>query len=198
MPQQMARRMLPAAAALGILIAVILGGSVSAQPLSKAEAMKEGDPAATAPVGAAPAQFSFEGRYVPEAVVDARNLACLQNATEFICKKSVSEFPSEPAGEEGEASPDCNVVTDLWTYQNKQYEGNATGIAVRFEWKDEPTYMNNETSSYRMGDYSGHMSDYSGGGGYWYPGDTSACAYQSNIAQWDPEWNDRITSRYRN
>lgn len=198
MPQQMARRLLPAAAALGMLIAMILGASASAQPLSKTEAQAEGNPAGTAPVVVTPRVFVFEGRQIPLGQVEGRNLACLQTATQFECKKSAGEFGGTPPQEEGEVSPDCAVVSALWTYQDKQYEGFATGLGDRFVWVDEPEYMNNRTSSYRMGDYSGHMSDYGGGGGYWFPGDTSACAYMSNIAQYDPGWNDRISSRYRN
>jgi len=200
MPQQMARRLLPAAAALGMLIAMILGASASAQPLSKAEAMKEGNPAATAPVGSTPSVITFEGRRINEAQVVARGLACLDTATGYLCKKNQSEFAAEEqaAGEEGEATPDCAEVTFLWVYQHKQYEGASDSLAARGEWRDVPGWLNNETTSFRMGDYSGHLSDYSGGGGYWYPGDTGICAYQSNIANVYPGWNDRITSRYRN
>jgi hypothetical protein len=166
--------------------------------MSKAEAQAEGNPAGTAPVVVTPSVFVFEGKQIPKGQVEGRKLACLQTATQFECKKSANEFGETPPQEEGEVHPNCAVVSALWNYQDKEYGGLSVGLGDRFVWVNEPEWMNNRTSSYRMGDYSGHMSDYGGGGGYWFPGDTSACAYMSNIAQYDPGWNDRISSRYRN
>ena len=102
------------------------------------------------------------------------------------------------SGAKAHASAACpGGAIVLQTYQHLQYMGLATGLAATGNWYDEPASMNNETTSFRMGERAGHMSDFSGGGGFWYPGDTSVCAYRSNIVQYDPGWNDRITSRYR-
>ena len=57
--------------------------------------------------------------------------------------------------------------------------------------------MDNNTSSYTMGDRPGHMAENAGGGGYWYPGDTSVCAQQSITYGSYPSWDNRISSGWR-
>ncbi len=174
----------------------------SAEPNSMSEAEAIDDPAASAPTVVTPSVFIYEGEQISEDQVQALGLACLQGKTQFTCKNSTSDFDAESEsvaarrGGKATASFACGVVA-LWLYQNIQYGGNSVGNVNFGAWFDVPPIMNNETTSYRTGEASAHLSDFSGGGGYWYPGDTSFCAYHSNINQVYPGWDNRISSRYR-
>lgn len=168
---------------------------------SKEEAAAAGDPSATAPLMVTPLVFTYEGERITEEQADNEDLACLQTAKFFICANEMPEptgvaaRPRSPKASASAACPGGAVV--LQTYQHLQYQGLATGLAALKQWVDEPPAMNDQTTSFRMGEHAGHLSEHTNGNGFWYPGDTSVCAYRSNIVQFDPGWNDRITSRYR-
>ncbi len=57
--------------------------------------------------------------------------------------------------------------------------------------------MNDDTSSYRMGNRPGHLAEHINGGGAWYPGDTSACRDESITYGQFPEWDNRLSSGWR-
>jgi hypothetical protein len=182
--------------------AVAGAGGASADPGSMSEAEAADDPAASAPTVDTPSVFMYDGNQISESQVQESELACLQGKTQFTCKDSQDEFDVESEsfaarrGGKATASDACGVVA-IWLYQNIQYGGNSVGNVNFGAWFDVPPIMNNETTSYRTGEASAHMSDFSGGGGYWYPGDTSFCAFHSNINQVYPGWDNRISSRYR-
>ena len=165
-----------------------------------------GDPAADAPVLPTPGVITYKGEEIDEATSVKLGLACMQTAKAYICKDSTDEFE---AGDEAaasrkntrkgaQASAVCGVNA-LWVYQHKQYEGWALGVGNNYGvWVDiVGVGTNNEMTSYRTGEASAHLSDFWNGGGWWYPGDTSYCSYHSNVSQPYPDWNDRVSSRFR-
>ncbi|MFL5817466.1 MAG: hypothetical protein ACJ76L_07685 [Conexibacter sp.] len=92
------------------------------------------------------------------------------------------------------AAADC-LGTTLIVYAD-QYAGSAELLSARMAWYNL-SYTNNEVSSYRMGDHSGHLAENFGGNGYWYPGLTGICDGNYIPAHY-PSWDNRISSRYRN
>jgi hypothetical protein len=80
----------------------------------------------------------------------------------------------------------CNYSGDGWELR----------LSSRNAWYDLTGAYNNETSAYKMGNHSGHLSENNGGGGYWCPYDTSVRARKANLN--GTGWSDRISSRYRN
>lgn len=179
-------------------VGLVGAGVASAEPNSMDEAVEMGDPAATAPVAPLASVWMYNGEELSEAEAMELGLSCLQTATQFTCKDSAEEV--ENLGGEGEEGGQARLacgVFNLMLYRHKQYEGTAIALAYFNEWWDISGDMNNETTSYRTGEASAHLSDFSGGGGYWYPGATGVCDYHSNISQPYPQWNDRISSRYR-
>ena len=193
-----------AAILLGICaLALAAAGPVGAvEPESMAEARAMGDEAASAPTNGAPDVILYKGEQITEATWTELELACMQTRTKLVCKDSPSEFNDESAAtashRKGSASASavCNTNA-LWLYRHKQYEGTSIGLSYFAEWWDISSDMNNQASSYRTGNGYAHLADFAGGAGPWYPGNTTFCAYHSNIAQVFPEWNDRISSRYR-
>jgi hypothetical protein len=193
------------AIALGVFALLLMAdGSAmgSEEPKSMSEARAMGDPAASAPTHASPDVRIYKGEEISEDTWTELGLACMETRTKYVCKDSVSEFAGAPAAtasrkKNGASASAVCATNALWLYRHKQYEGDAVGLNYFVEWWDIGANMNNQTSSYRTGNGYAHLSDFSNGGGFWYPGDTSFCAYHSNIAQVFPEWNDRISSRYR-
>lgn len=184
------------ACAIGLLAAGFAGAE---EPNSMGQAVAMDDPAAAAPTFEAPAIYYYNGEQISED--KALGLACMQNPRFYDCKDSASEFDEAASskarkGGKATASAACGV-TALWLYQHKQYTGIEFGLGWFGGWYDVPSSLNNETTAYRTGEGRAHLSDFSGGGGYWYPGPTGVCDYHSNISQPYPQWNDRISSRYR-
>lgn len=189
--------------AIGLMNA---GIAAAAEPDSMSEARAMGDPAADAPVLRTPDAITYKGKEIDEATSVKLGLACMQTATEYICKDSTDEFETggkatasrKTAGKGAHASAACGVNA-LWVYQHKQYEGWALGVGNTFgKWVDiVGTSTNDEVTSYRTGEASAHLSEGWNGNGWWYPGNTGYCSYHSNISQPYPDWNDRISSRYR-
>lgn len=204
------KRLIPLTGALCLVLVGIFGVSAaSAQPPSHATATAAGDPAATAPEVVTPPVYLYNGGQITEREMAEKELICLQTVTNFQCYDTDSELQQATEAGGSNASPktmmpdtECGGgISQLYTYSNKNY--NAEGgigavLEARHAWYDFRIEMNDQTSSFKMGEFSGHLSENSGGGGYWYPGNTGACALQPNIANVYPSWNDRISSRYRN
>jgi hypothetical protein len=182
--------------ALGLLDA---GIAASAEPSSMAEARAMGDPAASAPVHPSPDVRIYKGEEISEATWAELDLACMQTPAKWVCKDSVKEFKDVAATatrRKGATASACDTNA-LWLWRHKQYEGESAGLNYFYAWWDMPTNLNNDATSYRTGEGAAHLSDFGGGGGFWYPGNTGYCSFHSNISQPYPEWNDRISSRYR-
>jgi hypothetical protein len=161
------------------------------------------DPAASAPVVPSADLHVYKGEEISEATAVELDLACVQTPEQWTCKDSMDEFNGAARASRvktkrngASASASCNLP-ELILYEHKQYGGWSASVYQYHYWFDFGAARNNATSSYRTGTASAHLSDFAGGGGYWYPGWTGYCAYHSNILQPHPEWNDRISSRYR-
>lgn len=84
-------------------------------------------------------------------------------------------------------------------YEHNNYAGWQLILGSRGNWynlvQGESNDYNDNMSSFRMGEHSGHFSEHNGGSGYWYPGATEVCSVATKMVN---GWNDRISSRYRN
>jgi hypothetical protein len=76
--------------------------------------------------------------------------------------------------------------------------GASGALVDRQRWANLGASINDEGSSFAMGDHSGHLAEGTGGSGYWYPGSTGICDFESNLNTNGSGWNNRISSRYRN
>jgi hypothetical protein len=147
----------------------------------------------------------FEGRRLGVSDVKARGLACIDGSGDSQC------YASARAAEDGAAAKASRVgrrprakasVTCaggyalLWQFYYASFGGAAASLERRQAWYDNGSNLNNETSSYHMGEHSGHMSDPPGGGSPWLPYDTGVCAQNPNLN--GTGWSDRVSSRYRN
>lgn len=201
-----------AACASVVVLALIAGGAV-AKPTSHAEALAQGDPAATAPsfsedVGGA----VYKGKQVSGKTILENKLACLAvDLGPDRCYSSVEAMEaaevepplagaSKARGKRGPRANAavCGTVSLLVIWTGADWTGAAAGLEDRFRWANLRAEVDNEGSSFHMGDYSGHLAENQNGGGYWYPGSTIACAVEDNLNRNGSGWNNRISSRYRN
>lgn len=168
----------------------------------KQAAAAAGDPSASAPVFAAPEEAYFEGRKISGDEIERRGLGCLQESDRLTCTDKAAPKPhvNRARGESPKARAAYHIGCggdSLIQWDGAGYDGSYVTLIRRHAWYDLPSYMNNDVSSYNMQNHSGHMSDYGGGGGYWYPGPTN-CGDHQNIPYHYPSWDQRISSRYRN
>jgi hypothetical protein len=196
-------------AALCLLALTAVGAG--AQPLSHAQALQEGDPAATAPSFSEDADGAvYDGKPVGEKVIMGRGLSCLAvdvgpdrcydtpaalEAAEASPRANVSRSAKGPRAR---AATDCGIYSLLFIYTGADYTGASAAFEERGRWANLRAEVDNEGSSFLMGEYSGHLAENQGGGGNWYPGSTAACAVENNLNRNGSGWNNRISSRYRN
>ena len=207
--------MRPTSAALPALTTVLcvaaFTGTAAATPNSHAEALRQGDPAATAPSFLDDGHGAvFEGAPVSEAVINSKALACLA-----VAEGPSRCYPSARALERAElhssasvsrvrprrrpiAHAACAIWDILHIWVSADYTGSVASLEDRQRWANIGNGMNDRGSSFVMGDHSGHLAEHSDGLGYWYPGDTGVCAYENNLTTNGSGWNNRISSRYRN
>jgi hypothetical protein len=178
----------------------------------KQDAAAAGDPAATAPV-AKKARIKYKGQAITSEQAASQGLSCNEVADEPIrCFDTMDEADAamgvkaekHPAHQSkakprAKASSHCDAGGPLRTYKltNQTTDGGRgwmLSLYSRHAWFDMQPGYNNDTSSYGMNAHSGHLSDYTGGGGYWYPGDTGVCGFADYMGNWD----NRVGSRYRN
>jgi hypothetical protein len=205
-------------AALALGIAFALPGVSSANDInSLSAAAAAGDPAATAPSIPLPSSFAYKGGTItPEAAQraalicnqDARGVTCFDSAKAAASAVGGMAYDSPPAsaarkkGPTAHAASQCSEISQLHLFQYAQstacyYTGNGWDLPLtgRGAWYDMGSYEN-QASAYFMGDHSGHMSDYFGGGGYWVPYPTDVG--DSDLSLNGTSWSNRISSRYRN
>lgn len=100
-------------------------------------------------------------------------------------------------GNNRSASARCGNVAVL--YEHGSFNNGRSGWTHTFwerrRWTDVGSAHNDETSSFEMGNHSGHLSEHTVGRGYWYPGNTEYCHKEARMIS---RWNDRITSVWRN
>jgi hypothetical protein len=191
-----------AAATASLLLAPCV--SMAAAPQSLDEAKAAGDPAATASAVSAPNVYEYNGK--PISLKDRldRQLTCVDGEAVSRCYDTPREandvtVRNRTSSQTGArtAGPQCGGgYALLFQYYYAGFGSPVAGLDRELHWYDNGSDLNNETSSYRMGEHSGHMSDYYGGGGYWLPYDTGVCALKENLN--GTGWSDRVSSRYRN
>jgi hypothetical protein len=201
-------RIRPQHVALLALLAVVAAPTAAvAKPGSKEEAIQQGDPAGTAAAFDASSIYRYKGKAISEGDVVRLQLSCVQTKKDNKCADSPEQAEKEFALQtDGHArrgpqvrAADCGGGVSLqFQFEYRNANGSSTGLEARQNWYNNPGFMDNNTSSYWMGEHSGHFADYYNGNGYWYPGNTGLCAVNNTTLGDDPNWNNRISSRYRN
>jgi hypothetical protein len=193
-----------------IALGVAAPAAVADGPHSMDEAIQQGDPAATAPSvdigGGNEAVFEGERTSVDSAV--RRGGACLvDERPEAHCYRTEARLQQgehirgtrlgapQAAPKKGRVRAAACSPTSLRSWENASYGGWVLYWERRQYWGNLTGQYNDAVSSFDMGNHSGHLSEHSNGGGYWYPGDTSVCGFASNMGS---SWNDRVSSEYRN
>jgi hypothetical protein len=196
------------------------GSALAAEPHSKQEAAAMGDPAATAP-SSTTTKFKYKGRILAGSDVASSDLYCLTAdpilGTEGECFDTAEEFRTagnaagrasrkhEGAATAARASsrPKAHMSACGQFYlilalrDRADYNGPAFGTSGFHYWDNYSSPFNNIASSYTTGDGSAHLAEGDRGVGYWYPGNTSYCSGNSIPAHY-PQWDNRISSGYRN
>ncbi|MFI0242045.1 hypothetical protein [Streptomyces sp. NPDC016845] len=84
----------------------------------------------------------------------------------------------------------CSTALDL--YQDNNRGGRNLKFYDRGYWQNLTTYnFNDATSSYWTGACTAHLAENTGGGGYWYPGNTGPNHIENSMRS---GWNDRVSS----
>jgi len=86
----------------------------------------------------------------------------------------------------------------LHLYQHTNFNPFGVGKHLTFcdrgYWQNLTSYdFNDKLSSYKTGVRGAYFAEHTGGGGYWYPGDTGVCVSSSSMMG---GWNDKISSIY--
>lgn len=201
-------RLASVGAVLLCALAMSVGGA-AAQPTSRSEALEQGDPAATAPSFSEAADgYVYNGKRVSAAMITDKRLSCLAvDRGPSRCYDDAAALQAAEVRPTATASARprprahmtaCGVYELLFIWTGADYAGASAAFEDHHRWANLGAAINNEGSSFHMGDASGHLADLPGGGGYWYPRDTSACAHENNLNRNGSGWNNRISSRYRN
>lgn len=195
------------AVALGVL--ALAASGAAAKPTSHAEALAQGDPAATAPSFDENADGAvYRGKPVSGKTVLDYKLACLaidvgpsrcyDNARELEEAEVRQSATASRRSRRRARSSACGIYEILHIWTSADWTGSVASLQDRHRWANIGNGMNNEGSSFVMGDHSGHLAEGPDGLGHWYPGDTGVCAYENNLNTNGSGWNNRISSRYRN
>jgi hypothetical protein len=91
----------------------------------------------------------------------------------------------------------------LTVYENYSYGGWTLKLLTRQIWYDLTGAYDDQSSSYNMGNHSGHIASehYADGLGAFYPGDTGLGECEDNMsayAYYSATWNNKASARYRN
>jgi hypothetical protein len=185
--------------------------------LNREEAAAAGDPAGTGAVRQAPTKAVFEGSTLSFDQIKARtgSLHCVTGAPEAGGQTRCYKNDDEMISSQASAGPmkaaaasagskrtraraaSCGNYEIQIHWEWGSFNAGSYGFEGRTYWQNLPAYMDDNTSSYTMGDRPGHMAENQGGGGWWYPGDTSVCALKSITYGPYPSWDNRISSGWR-
>lgn len=128
------------------------------------------------------------------AVIDPDTIRCFDTEAEMEAATNTAPGGNGPAGGV-DVDAYCVGRSDLWIYL---YEGlNMTGRVVKFRdaamWHNLSTWgFDNITTSWRNTTYcTGHLAEYSNGGGY-----SITLPARSQSSQVSSSWNDRGSSVY--
>lgn len=93
------------------------------------------------------------------------------------------------------ASLAASCSSPLRLFEHISYGGRELKFYDRGYWQNLGAWgFNDELSSYKVGACSVHLAEHTGGGGYWYPGDTSAFHWEPAMSAGSTGWNDRVSS----
>lgn len=85
----------------------------------------------------------------------------------------------------------------LYLYQHDGYKGRRLQFSDRGYWQNLTDYnFNDQLSSYKVGSCDVSLAEHINGGGFWYPGNTTAGAQESRMGAGSTNWNDRVSSIY--
>ena len=210
------RRFARRLASVGTLIAMMSGmvliqgsGSAWANVTSLADAQAQGDPAADASTAYSESDdgYVYQGKPVTAKVILAKSLSCLSvDRGPSRCYDSPeqlqeAEVPARQMAAARSMSPailggDCSIWAVQFVWTGASFSGASSVGFEEARWANLGSPINNEGSSFAMGMRPGHFADLQNGVGYWYPGDTTACAIEGNLNRNGLGWNNRISSRY--
>jgi hypothetical protein len=197
---------------VAFLLGVLCAGASGAwadKPTSHAEALAQGIPAATAPSFSEDVDGArYRGKPVSGETILDEELSCLAvDVGPDRCYDSPEALqaaelrPTAKAGRRkhptARASA-CGIYEILFIWTRADFTGASAAFAERGRWANLRAEVDNQGSSFHMGDHSGHLAESQNGVGHWYPGNTGVCAYALNLNTNGLGWNNRITSRYRN
>jgi hypothetical protein len=225
------------AACVLLAAAAPLGGAAnrSAAPsTAKRAAGRIHQPVATP---AAPPVY-FEGKQIDIAHGAGASLDCVIYLTHGACFRTVAEMKADEARvaasptADGAAFPSgggllasrgllrplaspltatllsCSAPLSVWT--DEAYNGTEKDFAARQIWRNMTDYgINDQISSFIVGQCSAHLAENTNGGGLWYPCDTSAGAHHREMdldnnnggppcSAQSTNWNDRVSSTWLN
>jgi hypothetical protein len=177
---------------------------------SKSEAAAANDPAADGASIGAPTTAIYKGQRLAFSEIRDRTpghaLHCAggdaRTGEATRCFDTFEQAYGMPAASSARHKRRAHTASCAWTYQVhyqwRQWNANGEtyGFQGRTYWQNLPSYMNNDTSAYRMGDHGGHLAEDTNGNGYWYPGQTGYCDAES-ITDVLPSWDNRISSGWR-
>jgi hypothetical protein len=176
-------------------------------------------PSAPAATWRATSSFTYHGKVITPSRAAAMGLVCaegLPGTRVARCFRSGSEAdrklkplvgPARTTARTSFAAADeawaCWVTPYLSLHQDVEWKGWELRLYARQVWYDMGSAYDNQTSSYAMGNHSGHIASekYANGLGYLYPGNTSYGACWPRMSQYpykDTTWNNKASSRYRN
>lgn len=192
-----------------LCVTAFAAGGAAAKPTSYAEALAQGNPAATAPSFDDDADgYVYQGKSVNDKTIVDKELACLAvDDGPSRCYDDARALEAAELGKRTTASKRarpkarasaCGIYEILHIWSGADYTGAVASLSDRGRWANIGNSVNNEGSSFHMGDHSGHLAENYDGGGWWYPGNTGVCAYENNLNLNGSGWNNRISSRYRN
>jgi hypothetical protein len=144
--------------------------------------------------------FRYEGRTITAGRAAAEGLVCTvrrDGRGRCVDRKPTASRSLVPPG------PHCLVTTYMSLFQDTFYGGWEVRLSTRDVWYDLPAAYDNQASSFRMGNRSGHIASekYVNGLGFLYPGPTgnSDCAPQMSAYKYkDTTWNNKASAMYRN
>jgi hypothetical protein len=142
--------------------------------------------------------FRYEGRTITPGRAAAEGLVCtVRRGARGRC------VDRKPSASSSSLAPHCLVPSYMSLFRDTYYGGWEVRLTARGVWYDLPAAYDNQASSYRMGNRSGHIASekYVNGLGYLYPGPTgnSDCdPHMSGYKYKDTTWNNKASAMYRN
>jgi len=178
----------------------------------------------------------FQGKQIDIAHGAGASLNCVIYLTYGACFRTVAEMKADEARVAGSNTADgaafpgrgllstaglrplltpqsatllsCSSPLSVWT--DEAYNGTEKDFAARQIWRNMTDYgINDQISSFIVGQCSSHLAENTNGGGLWYPCDTSAGAHHREMdldnnnggppcSGQSTNWNDRVSSTWLN